>query len=400
MPVESPEQALPGFELMVVTKAEKDLADIGADIRNKEFTGEMLAAVGEMLLGSHNGVIRVFPAIPDGKPDYAEAFRYGYPLQEFRARYVDYPAWRDVSYDKLLAKGAFEVSAALADGELLYIKLDSKAGGCARVTSPYLTADYKVYLDGAPIAFAWEKGILTFETEKGKQYFIALSPSVSPVDGTEDAPSVLTHLSATNRKIFIGEDADTAYYRALDGATREWYYGNLRHANHTLYKFDFGATAGKEYWTEFPAQTLSDSGRSMKYMAFYPVSGDEIAFTPKQGYGFKNDSGITAVDRGSPDLLRRDFLEGEGDAEFIVEMPRGQYELLVVSGDSEEASVTRLSTEQGYTAGGKVVPAGRYQCELVPIHQKRDVPLRLFISTEKGYKWKLNLIVLNVHKGY
>ena len=42
MPVESPEQALPGFELMVVTKAEQDLADIGADIRHKEFTGEML----------------------------------------------------------------------------------------------------------------------------------------------------------------------------------------------------------------------------------------------------------------------------------------------------------------------------------------------------------------------
>lgn len=42
MPVESTEQALPGFELEIVSRAEQDLADIGANIRHKEFTGEML----------------------------------------------------------------------------------------------------------------------------------------------------------------------------------------------------------------------------------------------------------------------------------------------------------------------------------------------------------------------
>ena len=42
MPVEQTEQALPGFELEIVSRAEQDLADIGADIRHKEFTGEML----------------------------------------------------------------------------------------------------------------------------------------------------------------------------------------------------------------------------------------------------------------------------------------------------------------------------------------------------------------------
>ena len=42
MPVENTEQALPGFELEIVSRAEQDLADIGADIRHKEFTGEML----------------------------------------------------------------------------------------------------------------------------------------------------------------------------------------------------------------------------------------------------------------------------------------------------------------------------------------------------------------------
>ena len=42
MSLASTEQALPGFELEIVSKAQQDMADIGADIRHKEFTGEML----------------------------------------------------------------------------------------------------------------------------------------------------------------------------------------------------------------------------------------------------------------------------------------------------------------------------------------------------------------------
>ena len=42
MSVETTDQALPGFELEVATRAELDVADIGADIHDKVFTGEML----------------------------------------------------------------------------------------------------------------------------------------------------------------------------------------------------------------------------------------------------------------------------------------------------------------------------------------------------------------------
>lgn len=365
-----------------------------------EFTGEMLAAVGEMLLGSHNGVIRVFQAIPDGVPNYKDFYRYGYPIQEEKARLTHYDAWRDVSFDKLLAKGAFEVSATLSDGKLSYIKLHSKAGGNARVTSPFLTEDYRVYQNGAPMDAKWENGILEIPTEKGGEYLIALTPIVTPVKETESAPAVLVHESAQRRKIFIGEDEDTAYYRALDGVTREWYYGNQCHANHTLYKFDFGAKEGKDYPSELTKQVYTDAGRAMSYMRFVPLAGDALPFTPKQGYGFADATGIFSVDRGAPDLLRRDFVEGERDAEFIIEAPRGQYELLVVSGDAEEASLTRIETEEGHVYGGTLTPAGRYQCELVSILQKKDAPLRIRISTDEGRKWKLNLIVLNVIKGY
>lgn len=365
-----------------------------------EFTGEMLAAVEEMLLGSHNGIIRVFPAIPDGKGGFADFHRWGYPIQEAGARRRDYGAWRDVAFENLLAKGAFEVSAALSGGKLAYIKLHSKKGGRACVTSPFLTAEYGVYLAKDAVECAWEGGILTFETEAGGEYLIARSPSVPATRKEEKPPRVLSHTAATQRRIFLGEDGDTAYRRALDGATREWFYGNLRHANHTLYKFDFGTGEKKEYYKEFPAQTVTDGGRSMKYTPFVPLSPQNARFTPKQGYGFLEAEGIRARDLGAPDLLRRDLLEGEGEAVFAIEAPRGQYEMLVVSGDAAEDSVTCLSTEQGFSAGGDVIPAGRYQCELIPVIQKRDGLVRLRVSTREGCKWKLCLLILNTVKGY
>ena len=364
-----------------------------------EFTGEMLAAVGEMLLGSHNGIIRVFPAIPNKKPTYTDFHRFGYPVEEEKARQKIYDAWRDVCFDKLLAKGAFEVSAALKDGKLSYIKINSKKGGILRITSPFLTKAHRVRVDGIPCEAKWDGDILCIATKAQDEVLITLD-SVAAPSTQERVPAVLMHTTATKRKIFIGEDSDTAYYRALDSATREWFYGNLRHANHTLYKFDFGAQNGKEYWREFPAQSVSDSGRSMKYTPFIPIFRENARFTPKQGYGFADLSGIHPIDRGAPDLLRQDFLEGEADAEFLVETPRGQYELLVVSGDAKECSVTKLSTEQGFVAGGGLIAAGRYQCELIPVIQKKDGLLRLFISTCPGCKWKLNLLILNTLKGY
>lgn len=55
MPVKRTEQALPGFELEVMTRAEQDVADIGADIHDKVFTGEMLRLryPGKYALAAH-----------------------------------------------------------------------------------------------------------------------------------------------------------------------------------------------------------------------------------------------------------------------------------------------------------------------------------------------------------
>ncbi|MEG1005161.1 MAG: hypothetical protein RSO15_02635 [Bacteroides sp.] len=68
------------------------------------------SAIQEMLLQSHTGVIRVFPAIPE--------------------------SWKNVSFNKMRAMGAFLVSAVYKDGKVKSIKIRSEQGGMLKVIHP------------------------------------------------------------------------------------------------------------------------------------------------------------------------------------------------------------------------------------------------------------------------
>ncbi|MGM9811539.1 MAG: glycosyl hydrolase family 95 catalytic domain-containing protein [Muribaculaceae bacterium] len=68
------------------------------------------SGIQEMLLQSHTGIIRVFPAIP----------------QE----------WNDVSFDNLRAMGAFLVSAERRAGKVVKLKVHCEKGGVLRIASP------------------------------------------------------------------------------------------------------------------------------------------------------------------------------------------------------------------------------------------------------------------------
>lgn len=68
------------------------------------------AGIQEMLLQSHTGVIRVFPAIPD--------------------------SWNNVSFENLRAMGAFLVSATRKDGKVTSLKVYSEKGGTLTILSP------------------------------------------------------------------------------------------------------------------------------------------------------------------------------------------------------------------------------------------------------------------------
>ena len=368
-----------------------------------EFSGEMLAAVNEMLLQSQNDLIRIFPALPDGDPEYDRLLRNGYSISDYTAFYTPYEAWKEAAFDKLLAKGAFEVSAKLAEGKLQWVKVHSKKGGHLRLTSDYFSGPIRVCTEEEAVCFTCEQGIYELDTEAGKTYCFlpaaeelpaAEAPSLSDYDS-----GISWHHTYTNRKIALGGNSETLYQQKLDGFLRDWYYGNSRMANHTVYKFDFTESKQKEYEPTIPLQYLANQGGHMMRGMDFVRLGAQV-FTPGAGYGFADPEGISLILRDGPDVLRCDFAEGDKDATFLIEAPRGQYELLLISGDAEEDSVTLACGDNSRKVGGSIVPKGTFQCELIPVIQEYDEPIRIHLSTAEGYRWKLNALLLNMIKGY
>ena len=370
-----------------------------------EFTGEMLAAVNEMLLQSQKGVIRVFPALPDGDPEFDRMLRGGLGDSDYNARFNNYPAWRDVAFSKLLAKGAFEVSAEVKEGALLYIALHSCAGGTARVSTPLGLEGFSVYKDGAPVPFTYEKekALLTFETEKGATYLIKKDAEAcvcALVSSPEDKAGCISHTAYTKRRIFLGEDKDTHWKKAFDGFIRDRYYGNVRMANHTTYKFDFTdkKSPEKDYGAYMPRQTIIEPGLLLSTRVFFPIAKD--AFDTYYGYGFDCAEGLTVEETGKDDMLLSDCITGTSPNAFVLELPRGYYEAFVISGSDKEATDTVLMGEDGCRIGGKPLAAGEYMAERLPIKVERDGKTRIFVSSASGGKWHLNLLFLNFRDGY
>ena len=101
------------------------------------------AAILEMLLQSHHGIIRVFPACP--------------------------PTWADAQFLNLRAEGAFVVSARMKDHEVLYVQVLSEAGSPCHIRNPFggkcllgdLNTGSALELDG---------DILRFSTRPGGRY--------------------------------------------------------------------------------------------------------------------------------------------------------------------------------------------------------------------------------------
>ena len=71
------------------------------------------AGVQEMLLQSHTGTVRIFPAIP--------------------------ASWQDASFRQLRAQGAFLISATREQGKVTTVEIDPTTGGTIRLADPFPT---------------------------------------------------------------------------------------------------------------------------------------------------------------------------------------------------------------------------------------------------------------------
>jgi lysophospholipase L1-like esterase len=110
-------------------------------------------------------------------------------------------------------------------------------------------------------------------------------------------------------------------------------------AEKTMFKFDFGSGPVEPGYTQVLPTTT---------------------YTRELGYGFDGGTTASAVDRGGPDALRRDFCTGDKPFLFSVALPEGNYNVTVILGDqTAESSTTvkaearRLMLEKVDTAPGK-----------------------------------------------
>ncbi|MBM1105695.1 hypothetical protein JQC67_06025 [Aurantibacter crassamenti] len=99
-----------------------DQSDKGySNFKYRPFTLEgnfaFAAAVQEMLLQSHTGIVHIFPAIPE--------------------------EWKKISFDKLRTEGAFLISATLEKGKTKKITIISEKGGPLKLKNPFNNSNFK-----------------------------------------------------------------------------------------------------------------------------------------------------------------------------------------------------------------------------------------------------------------
>jgi hypothetical protein len=342
-----------------------------------EPSGGIVTAVNTMLLQSDE-YIEVFPAIPAGHDG----------LWEPQAEYMHldgnlegrYPKWNDCKFTGLLAPGGFEVSAERNAGKTRWIQVTAARKGTLSLLLP------------AQLSPLGNQMIYTKDMKPGETVSFG-SPGARQ---SSAIPRVQVRQAAfTHRRVYLGENRHTEFHRAVDAFICSFRLGNAHQYPITQYVFDFGTAAGEKNYDTVYRKQLFRTGKSLLFFGAPKQVGLEV-YKGDEGYGFASLDGLAVQDRSVPDAMRRDLIEGSADSEFWMELPRGKYNLLVVSGDEDEESLThiRLPHLNGMIPG-EVVRAGRYQCRIIPFVHECDGVFRIGLSTEIGYRWKLNTLFLN-----
>ncbi len=118
-----------------------------SDMTYRPFTLEgnfaFASGIQEMLIQSHTGIVKLFPAIPG--------------------------EWKEARFDHLRTYGAFLVSATMKNGLVESIEIKSERGGEILLDNPFKTSDFKSSKE-----YKLEENILKFNLQKGEKVVISL----------------------------------------------------------------------------------------------------------------------------------------------------------------------------------------------------------------------------------
>src|SRR5256885_651769 len=79
-----------------------------------------------------------------------------------------------------------------------------------------------------------------------------------------------------------------------------------------------------------------------KVEAGYTQVTKASVYSKETGYGFLDAAAIEDVDRGAPDALRGDFCASDKPFLFAVDLPEGDYNVVVTLGDQKGESETTV----------------------------------------------------------
>ncbi|WP_215225098.1 glycosyl hydrolase family 95 catalytic domain-containing protein [Echinicola shivajiensis] len=104
------------------------------------------SGIQEMLIQSHTGIIKIFPAIPK--------------------------SWDDLSFTDLRTYGAFLISAEKGNGKVVSVKVKSEKGGLLKLDNPFKTKNIKI---NNSKSYKWEGNVLVIETQPEEMIIIEQS---------------------------------------------------------------------------------------------------------------------------------------------------------------------------------------------------------------------------------
>lgn len=314
-----------------------------------ECCGGLVGVVNEMLLQSRDGKIRVFPAVPS--------------------------SWAHARFDRLLAEGAWEISAEWWGGKTAWVEVRSLKGGACR-----LVVDGKAF---------------TFHLEAGQVRRLSLTrPSLRAVMPVRRDSALPCYVTPTHRRVFLGKDAESEYLRKLDHFLFDYHLGDLPVPRATKYKFDFGPAPAvpKDYACVIPQQLFNGNKIGPDFYRIHPGT----QYTDVLRHGWEKTGALRAMDRRHPDALRRDFVAGRGSTAFCVELPRGQYQLLILMGDMKAETHAEVEMEdQFHWQAPHALRAGEFALEVFPIRMTEDAVLKIRFRGSRRHAWKLNILMIN-----
>lgn len=379
-----------------------------------ESTGGLVASVNEMLLQSGDGIIHPFAAVPNGKIQaHPES---GFNLPDMAERFPQEEKWENLSFNNFLAKGGFVVSAAMQNGQVERVSLKSRLGGTAKLRG--IPEEFAVYVKNGEgwqeHPFGKENGILDFTTAPQNDYLLCAKGDEANEEPQKTCANaninvngeniysddVLCRKAFSRRRVFLGENEDTAYYKALDSFFHPYQLADTVVDNMGVCRFDFGAASGetgKQYERSVHRPVML-SQRVMALGETFTGVSPEDAYTPEKGYGFKDCTHISAAENKGKDPLRADSVFSYKEGGFYIELPQGKYELLLVLGGIKEKTCTGICMpNHGIIRQGQPCHKAGFVCEVIPFIHNNNEPVKLVFSSPQGTPWALSAILVNKH---